>query len=129
RDHAEATAILGAELGELGALSKAALANGHQRLLGVPGEGDHADDFVALAKIDAAHAAGIAAHRADLIFLEASGHALLGADHDVHVGLRQAHIDEPVTLVDTDRANTARANAVEGGGIGLLDRAVAGGHE
>src|SRR5581483_6133762 len=69
---------------------------------------DHADDFVSLLQVDAAHALGVATHRPGLRFVEANGHAVAGAEHDLVAGLRHDHVDERVAIFEVD-ANDAAA--------------------
>src|SRR5207302_2813056 len=62
----------------------------------------HLYDRIALAKRDALHAGGAAAHRTDSVLVEADGHAVMRADEDLVVSLRQPDGVEIVAFVDVD---------------------------
>jgi hypothetical protein len=64
---------------------------------------DQADHFLAGRHLDAAHAGGGTAHRADLVFTEAHGLAVGGEQQDVALAVGQADADQRIALVEVDR--------------------------
>ena len=108
------------------------LAARSRRLLvaGLVGGGDGgADDVVALAEVDAAVAVGGAAHGAEVLLVEADGHAVVGGEEDDLLAVGDAGGDELVVLVDADGDDAAGHDVGEVLERGLLDGAVAGGEE
>src|SRR4051794_7766190 len=73
----------------------------------------HLDDIIAFAKRDTFDTGGAAAHRTDAIFVEADGHAIVGADEDLVVPLRQADGVQIVAFVDVDGDDAGGANIRE----------------
>src|SRR5690606_39010314 len=82
RDDALAAAVLEAPLGDRRALAVAVGAH-REDLLVLALDHVHPDDLIALAQIDAPHAAGVAAHPAHVAHLEAARHARRGAEPDL----------------------------------------------
>ena len=64
-------------------------------------------DIVALAEVDAAVAVGGAAHGAEVLLVEADGHAVVGGEEDDLVAVGDAGGDELVVLVDADGDDAA----------------------
>ena len=60
----------------------------------------HADHEVALAKVDALHAHGVAPHGSDVLDREANAHAMRGADENVLTGSDDARSEKGVALAD-----------------------------
>src|SRR4051794_906541 len=98
---------------------------------GLAGRGQHVhlDDVIAFAKRDAFHAGGAAAHGADAVFIEADGHAVVRADEDLIVPLRQADGVEIVAFVDVDGDDAGGANVRKRRQLRLLDLAGARDHD
>src|SRR5690606_11788620 len=85
RDHGDdalAAAVLQAPLGDRRALAVAVRAD-RQHLLVLALDDVHADDLIAVAQIDAADAAGVAAHRPHVADRKADRHAGRGAEQDL----------------------------------------------
>ena len=78
-------------------------------------------------QLDAAHAAGVAAHLADLVLVEADRHAPVGDDHQVVVaaGGDDPHDLVAVAQVDGDQALAPRLVVLAEGGLLHLPLAVA----
>src|SRR5207244_12473915 len=91
------------------ALAEATL--GHREDLGAFLHDVRADDGVALLHVDAANAAGAAAHRTHLVLGEADGHARLRGDHHLALAVRAMHRHELVALVQPDGQDAAGARA------------------
>ena len=107
-------------------LRVALLGDRQQRAAGL---GDlHRHDLVVLAQLDAAHAVGGAAHRADVAFDEADRLAVPGADEDLALAVRQLHVDHRVAFFDAHGDDAAGARVRERRQLGLLDRALARAH-
>ena len=97
---------------------------------GLVGGGDGgADDVVSLAQVDAAVAGGGAAHGAEVLLVEADGHAVVGGEEDDLLAIGDAGADELVVLLDVDGDDAAAHDVGEVAQGGLLDGAVAGGEE
>ena len=97
---------------------------------GLGGGGDGgADDVVALLERDALVAVGGAAHGAEVLLVEADGHAVVGGEEDDLLAVGDAGGDELVVLVDADGDDAAGHDVGEVLERGLLDGAVAGGEE
>src|SRR6185295_5107583 len=115
--HALAASMLDPELVDRDALAIAGLGEHEQVRAGL--HDAHRDDLVALLleQADTDDAAGVAAHRPDLALVELGEHALGGGED--HVVLTRRHVDpgELVVLVERDRADSGRADALE-----LLER-------
>ena len=90
---------------------------------------DGADDVVALLERDALVAEGGAAHGAEVLLVEADGHAFVRGEEDDLFAVGDAGDDELVVLVDADGDDAARHDVREVLQRGLLDRAVARGEE
>ena len=73
----------------------------------------HADDVVVLAQGDAADAVGRAAHRPDVVFVEADGHAVPRADEDFAGAVGQLHGDDRVVVLDAHRDDAAGARVLK----------------
>ena len=95
----------------------------------VGGRDGGADDVVALLEGDAAVAEGGAAHGAEVLLVEADGHAVVGGEEDDLLAVGDAGGDELVVLVDVDGDDAAGHDVGEVLERGLLDGAVAGGEE
>ena len=87
--------------------------------------GDH---LVVVLDLDAAHAGGAAAHRADLFLGEADGHAELGGDHHLALAVGAARRHQLVAVVEADGLDAAGPRVRVGLELGLLHLALAG-HE
>ena len=97
---------------------------------GFVGGGDsRADEVVSLAQVDAAVAGGGAAHGAEVLLVEADGHAVVGGEEDDLLAIGDAGDDELVVLLDVDGDDAARHDVGEVAQGGLLDGAVARGEE
>src|SRR5699024_3114757 len=127
---AEAAPLLGPVgadiLVHLGALAVAVLGD-HQHLVIPLGPGG-AHHPVALPQLDAAHAAGVPAHAAHVVLVEADGHAVVGGDEDGLIAVGLPHADELVPLLQGDAADARLAGGVDGGELDALDGAAAGDH-
>src|SRR4029078_4753017 len=89
------------------ALAEAVLGD-HEDLL-VVARDVHGQHLVARAgDVHAAHAAGVAAHRARVLLLEAHGQALLGDHQDLLARVDAAHGDELVVVADLYGADAVR---------------------
>ena len=88
-----------------------------------------ADDVVALLERDAAVAGGGTTHGAEVLLVEADGHAVVGGEEDDLLAVGDAGGDELVVLLDVDGDDAARHDVGEVLEGGLLDGAVAGGEE
>src|SRR5262249_49656792 len=106
-DAALAGAALQPVLLERCALAEAAL--GHRQDLAALLHHVGGDDRVALLDVDAAHAAGAAAHGAHFLLREPDGHALLGGDHHLALAVGAAHRHQLVALLEPDGDDAARA--------------------
>ena len=95
----------------------------------VAGGDGEADDVVSLAEVDALVAGGGTAHGAEVLLVEADGHAVVGGEEDDLLAVGGAGLDELVVLVDVDGDDAARHDVGEVLEGGLLDGAVAGGEE
>ncbi len=82
-----------------------------------------------LLQIDAAHAVGRAAHGADIVLVEADGHAVVRGEEDDLLAVGDAGADELVVFVDADGDDAARHDVGEVLERRLLDRALARGEE
>ena len=89
----------------------------------------HADHLVVVGQVHAAHAAGDAPHGADILLVEADGLAVLGGQEDILAAVGQGHGDQLVAIVQLDGDDAAAADVGVLDQRGLLDHAVAGGHE
>ena len=95
----------------------------------VAGGDGEADDVVSLAEVDALVAGGGTAHGAEVLLVEADGHAVVGGEEDDLLAVGGAGLDELVVLVDVDGDDAAGHDVGEVLEGGLLDGAVAGGEE
>src|SRR3989441_465824 len=75
------------------ALAVAALRDREDGRGGVGGDRLHADHVVPLIQGDAAHAVGGAAHRPDVLFLEADDDPVAGAEQNLTLAVRDLHAD------------------------------------
>ena len=66
-----------------------------------------ADDVVGFAEVDAAVAGGGASHGAEILLVEADGHAVMGGEEDDVLAVGDAGGDELVILVDVDGDDAA----------------------
>ena len=105
-----AAAGLQAVVLDIGALAKAVFGDGQDavraRLVLLGSDGD-ADDVIVFGEVDAAHAVGRAAHGADVVFVEADGHAEMRGEEDDLRAVGDAGGDQFVVLVDADGDNAA----------------------
>ena len=88
----------------------------------------HADQVIALFELHAADAARRTAHGADVVFLEAAGHAFVRAQEDVILAAGEAGGQQFIALVQTQGDDAARHDVVELGQLALLDDALLGDH-
>src|SRR5205807_9750979 len=88
-------------LPDLGALAVAVFGD-HEEVHVVAGD-VHGDDLAALADVHAAHAGGVAAHRARVGLGEAHGEAGAGDHDDLVVGVHRPHGEQLVVVADLDR--------------------------
>src|ERR1017187_553572 len=95
----------------------------------VGGSDGGSDDVVALAEVDAAVAGGGTAHGAEILLVEADGHAVVSGEEDDLLAVGDAGDDELVILLDVDGDDAAGHDVREVLERGLLDGAVAGGEE
>ena len=126
-DDALAAAALDAVGVEGGPLAVAVLADGEQGGLLV--DDGHADNLVALAEPDAAHARGASAHAADVGLLEPDGEAVARAEDDLVVAVRDGDVDEGVVLGQVDGDDAAAPRVAVLGQRRLLDGAPGGGED
>src|SRR5262245_27567720 len=125
-DHAFAAARLHAVFRERRLLAEA-VAGAAQHLL-VAVHGDDADHVIVVAQRDAAHAAGLAAHVAHFLLVEADGHALVRGKKDLLSAVGQFHGHQLVAPVDAHGDDAVRADVGEFGEFRLLDHPLAGDH-
>ena len=95
----------------------------------VGGRDGGADDVVVLLEGDAAVAEGGATHGAEVLLVEADGHAVVGGEEDDLLAVGDLGGDELVVLVDADGDDAAGHDVGEVPEGGLFDGAVAGGEE
>ena len=89
----------------------------------------HADQVVALFHADAPDTVCLAAHGADVFFVEADGLAFVrGQEHDL-LAVGEIGCDQFVALLDADGVDAVRAHVGEVLELGLFHQAVAGGEE
>ncbi len=89
----------------------------------------HAYYVVAFFQVDAIDAVGGAAHGADVIFVEADGHAFVSGDENDLVAVGDAGGHEFVSLFDVDGVDAVRADVHELAQLGFFDQAVTRGEE
>ena len=89
----------------------------------------HAYYVVSLFEIDAVDAVGVAAHGADVIFVEADGHAFVGGDENDLVAVGDAGGYQFVSVFDVDGVDAVGADVHELAEFGFFNQAVAGGEE
>ena len=124
QDNAAAAAVMDREVLDRGALAVAVLGDGqHLRALACARRADH---IVALGQTDAAHAGGLAAHRAHLGLGKGDGAALVGGDQDILLAVGQAHVDEQVIFCQAERAQAGLADVLQVAQDDALDNAAAG---
>ena len=118
-----------AVLADLGALAVAVLGDDEQ--VHVVAGDVHRDHPAVLADVHAAHAGGVAPHRAHVGLGEAHGQAGARDHDDLVVGVDRAHGEQLVVVADVDRDDAVGFDRrVVGEQLGLLDGAVARGeHE
>src|SRR5690606_34168750 len=99
QDDALATAVLMTELVQWGPLAEAAFTDGEDlRALRI---GDcKADDLVAFFELDALHAGGVAAHRANLFFAEADALTRTCTDQQISGSVGHGGGEETIVLLD-----------------------------
>src|SRR6185369_1248853 len=100
-----AAPVLGRVVRRRRALAVTLFAHGQQRRRFLARDDRHADDLVLVAGItraqaDAAHAAGRAAHRPDVLLAEADRPAVARAQQEVGCALGDAHGDQIVVVGD-----------------------------
>ena len=86
RDHALATPALHREIADQGTLAVSVF-GGKQDLAIVGIDRDQRNDFIAVPDLDTAHAGGGAAHRTDVVFVDADALAGAGEQHQVGVAV------------------------------------------
>src|SRR3954447_24112191 len=126
-DDAAGAAALDGVVGERRPLAVALDAGGQYLAAAVVaiGDDDHADDLVAVAlEPRAGHAAGRAAHGADLGLLEPDGQAALGAEDDVVLAAGDVDADQLVAVLEADRDDAGVADVAVGAERGLLHDAL-----
>src|SRR5258708_9788106 len=89
----------------------------------------HSYDVVALFEVDAVDTVGGPAHGANVIFIEANGHAFMRSDENDLVAVGDAGGDKFVSLFDTDGINAVGTDVHKFAQLRFLDQAVAGGKE
>src|ERR1700685_2679170 len=89
----------------------------------------HAYYVVAFFEVDSVDAVGVAAHGADVVFVEADGHAFVGGDEDDLVAVGDTGGDELVSFFDVDGVDAAGADVHELAELGFLYETVARGEE
>jgi len=88
----------------------------------------HADDVIALIEVDAADAAGRAAHVAHVVFPEADRHAQPRGQENILIAVGQLHIHQFVIVIDGNGDNAAGARIGISRQIGFFDDAFARDH-
>ena len=118
-----AAAVLHAVFADVGALAVAVF--GYAQYRRALGRDTRADDIVALAQADAAHADRIASHCARVGLGKADGHAVMRCKQDLILagGLQNAY--QLVALIQRQGADAVRAYVLERRLRGALDSAVA----
>src|SRR5262249_9709152 len=66
------------------------------------GDADDADDLVVLSEFDALDAGRAAPHQADILLVEADGHAAGGGEEEVIAAGGQGHIEEFIAFLKAD---------------------------
>src|SRR5262247_3008475 len=125
-DHAFAAARLHAVFRERRLLTEAVAGDAQHLLVAI--HGDDADHVIVVAQRDAAHAAGLAAHVAHFLLVEADGHAFVRGQEDLLRAVGQFNGHQLVALVDAHGDDAVRADVGEFGKLRLLDHALAGDH-
>src|SRR5437899_5560268 len=90
---------------------------------GVGGDRLHADHIVPLVQGDAAHAVSGAAHRPDVLFLEADDDPIAGAEQNLALAVRDLYADQLVALLQRERDPPALARVA----VRLVRRPLAAG--
>src|SRR5262247_1163692 len=125
-DHAFAASRLHAVFRERRLLAETVAGDAQHLLVAV--HGDDADHVIVVAQRDAAHAAGLAAHVAHFLLVEADGHAFVRGQEDLLRAVGQFHGHQLVAFVYAHGDDAVRADVGEFGKLRLLDHALAGDH-
>src|SRR5258708_1217350 len=89
----------------------------------------HSYNVVALFQVDPKDTIGFAAHGANVVFVEAAGHAFVRSDEDDLVAVGDAGGDEFVSFFDIDGVDAVGADVHELAELRFFYQAVAGGEE
>src|SRR5438309_10872490 len=91
------------------ALAVAALRDREDGRGGIRGNRLHTDHVVSLIQGDAAHAVGGAAHRPDVLFLEADDDPVAGAEQNLTLAVRDLNADQLVAFIHRQRDDATLA--------------------
>ena len=127
-DHAFGATAVARVFGDARAFAVAVLGGGQHGLVFVLGH-QHRYHGLAIFQHHAAHAARIAPHGANVVFVETHCLAAIGEQHDIVLAVGQCGTDQEVSRIEIDRDDAGLARVVELVQRGLLDGPHAGRHE